>query len=701
MPEISEEKMEKMRKAAEDKMRTVDYQVDTLNIKDGEESWGGHSGWGLNSKGVITAHYNIFENGYINDNSIDNYTLYVHEQKHRDNMENGIYEYPMSWEQAYKTNMHDEISATMTELLQLREEYIQTGDISVFDKAPKLDFYKEAIEKGEIKPNSPYQEDFDKEMSFIVNGTRDMWVNDFSTMYVEQNLYFATNTYDDSGKYAQYYDENYERARKIAYNIGGVDFTKYMDKDVEIPQAANVKMIKEIANNSAMQKYYHLTDEQVFEKSGLPPYDGSISLHQYKQLLQHQLALNEFGANHQYVNVYNSETNDFTVKKYTLQEYLGTLSFDECKQEYEQLTSPKNKYAEDNKKDFPTFESYRQFNYNVKDFQEKFNAVTENEAFIDKMVEYQAQKYAKTGKDFPQDNPENYQKALNKLYCGAYDLLKPDETKLKSELSRPAEKIQNKSAWERTMENYLKAVGVSPEDAEYKAHNLAQKNKIIGGWGCFVGGPFVGAYNKAKELKHRMTHIEDEFGGEKYVGLWGKIKHKAKELKEDVKGWFKKSEPVKNEPTHPVNRQAPEYQQWKNEDGSRVSEVQHRKILDMNKGIIRQPTKSYDLKSPYVEKPDNLRVARPPQHTDTPNKSATIARMKSDVNKSQKAAAQSNKTVTDKSKTALKNTMKKDAAKAQKVASQTTQRKKVAKLGKKGYNQQQVLKNLYDKVFGR
>lgn len=700
MPKISEEEMEKMRKAAEDKMRTIDFQVDTVSV----DAAAGTAAYYRSGNNTITSNYEIEDDDSGHKYNQSNETL-THEQKHRDNYLQGFYAYAVSPEQAYKRNMHDEISATMAELISLRNEYIKTGDINVFDRIPKLSFYKEAIEKGEINPKSQYKEDFDKDMRLIVNGTQKMWTEKYGRdFYIDSSLWEYRNRGDHEGKYAAYWDQNYQNSLKIAYNIGGVDFTEYMDKDVEIPQEAYDKIAQEVLKNPSKQKYYHLTDEQVFKNSGLPPYDGSISLHQYKQLLQHQLAINKFGNNHREESIYNSETDDYTVKKYTLQEYLGTLSFDKCKQEYEQLISPKNKYAEDNKKYFPTFESYRQFNHNVKDFQEKFNTVAENEAFIDKIVEYQAQKYAKTGKDFPQDNPENYQKALNKLYCGAYDLLKPDETKLKSELSKPAEKIQNKSAWERTMENYLKAVGVSPEDAEYKAHNLAQKNKFIGGWGCFVGGPLLGAYTKAKDLKHRMTHIEDiedEFGGEKYVGLWGKIKHKAKEMKEDVKGWFKKSEPVKNEPTHPVNKQAPEYRQWKNEDGSRVSEVQHRKILDMNKGIIRQPTKSYDLKSPHVEKPDNLRVSRPPQHTDTPNKSATIARMKSDVNKSQKAASQGNKTVTNKSKDALKNTMKKDAAKAQQVASQTTQRKKVAKFGKKGYNQQQVLKNLYDKVFGR
>ena len=200
------------------------------------------------------------------------------------------------------------------------------------------------------------------------------------------------------------------------------------------------------------------------------------------------------------------------------------------------MLSPKVSNADEMKEKFPTFETYLKYmqSFETEYYQEKFNEATRNEAFIDKIVEYQAAEYAKTGKDFPQNNQQNYQKALNKIYCGAYDMLKPDETKLKSELSYSAEKLQNSSAWERTMENYLKSVGLSPKDAEYKAHNLAQENKIIGGWGCFVGGPFIGAYNKVKDLKHRMTHIVDENGEEQNVGLWGKIKHKASQIKKDL-----------------------------------------------------------------------------------------------------------------------------------------------------------------------
>ena len=651
MSELTKENMEKMRKAAEDKMRTIDYQVDTVSV----DAAAGTAAYYKSSNNTITSNYEIEDDdfGHKYNQSLETLT---HEQKHRDNYLQGFYAYAVSPEQAYKRNMHDEISATMTELISLREEYIKTGDISVFDRIPKLSFYKEAIEKGEINPKSQYKEDFDKDMRFIVNGTQKMWVEKYGRdSYIDSSIWEYLNRGDHEEKYAAYWDQNYQNSLKIAYNIGGVDFTKYMDKDVEIPREAYDKIAREVLENPSKQKYYHLTDEQIFEKSGLPPYDGSISLHQYKQLLQHQLAMNEFGNNHREGSMYNSETDEFTVKKYTLQEYLGTLSYDQCKQEYEQLISPKNKYAENNKKDFPTFESYRKFKYEVKDFQEKFNAATENEKFIDKIVEYQAHQYAKTGKKIPiEDNKQNYQNSLKKMYGGAYDLLRPDESKMKLNLSPEAQKIVAKSN-----EGFL--------------------DKMRAGF---------------RDLKHRMTQIKNEYSDfegeseEKYVGFWGKIKHKAQKMKNDVKGWFKKSEPVKNEPTHPVNKQKPEYRQWKNEDGSRVSEVQYRQILDMREPIITQPLQS------QAEK----------QSDNTSPKTATIAKMRSDIAKARWLESRP-KDNSDKNKIILKNKMKQDSAKAKNLSEnidkQKTTTKKVAKIGYKGPTQTQVFKDLYYKIFDR
>ena len=669
MAEMTEEEMEKARKLAEDKMRTIDFQVDTVTVdKVARAAAYFRDGDSVIGPNTITSNYVDDEDENSHQYNQSRETL-THEQKHRDNYLQGMYAYPVSLEQAYKRNMHDEISAMMTEIISLREEYIRTGDIHVFDKLPNAEFYKKAVENGEIKPNSPYQEDFDKEMHLIVNGSQKVWMDRWGyDFYISENSSFAVSTADIDGKYAAYWDENYQNAMKIAYNIGGVDYTKYMDKDVEIPQDGYAKMLEDM---HSYRKDFSLIPAQVFEKSGFPPYDGSISLYEYKKLLQHQMAVNN-----KFSNIWNEDG-----QKYTPQGYMEHLVSDEHKKEEKKLYETICSKNADFRKKYPNFAAF-QYSQCEYDREQLNNALQENnEAFIDKIVEYQAAEYAKTGKDFPKDNPENYQKALNKLYCGAYDVLKPDENNLKSNLSANAKKIADES------------------------------NK---GW-------FDNLRDKAQSLKHRLTYIkdeEDEFNNEKYVGLWGKIKHKASQIKKDltteievdengeewkgkcsvwkglknkVSNWFKASpqqEPVKNEPTHPVNKGTPEYPKWSKD--KRVSEVQHRQILDMRKPIIQQPTQS---------KTDH-------QQENTSVKTATTVKMKSDIKKAQLASGQlKNKNTSSQSKTILKSTMKKDASKAQKmsqnIGKQKTTTKKVAKIGYKGPTQTQMIKNLYHKVFDR
>lgn len=173
----------------------------------------------------------------FNKQSHDVYTA-CHEMKHRDNLQAGMYAYALNPEQAYKVNMHDEISANIAQLIAVRDEYLKTGNIDVLDNEPRFKFYKDAILNGEINPHSTKKEDFDREMRLIANGTKDMWIKKYShsNTYTKQNAVSGAYNCERNNKHSEYYNSNYERAKKIAYgNIGGVDFTKYMQGDVEIP----------------------------------------------------------------------------------------------------------------------------------------------------------------------------------------------------------------------------------------------------------------------------------------------------------------------------------------------------------------------------------------------------------------------------------------------------------------------------------
>ena len=502
--------------------RNIDFQVDTIPANRG-------------INGVFNTSANTVNISYKDGSTkIDSLP---HEQKHRDNYAAGMYAYAVSPEQAYKLNMHDEISANMASLLVLRQKYIETGDLSVFDYNEGDDryaFYKQAIANGEIKPGSPYQEDFDKEMAFIVNGTRNMWENEFGNIYVEQNASYA-KLGDESGKYAEYYDENYQRGMKIAYTIGGVDFTKYMDRDAEIPEAGKTEL-KWLESEK-------LSNKDFAKEYGIPAYDGSMSLEQYQKLVQHKLAMDKFMEN----SIFD-----------TPQDYVDVLA-----RQQKLYENPDWPYRDGLKK---------MLDEHIKDYNTAYKSINQN--LVAAAVKSAAREYAEQGKELPPANDKAYNAAVDKIYTyqvdlngdnlrykGAVSLRKTlcDEKMLNTKLPPEAEKVQNMSGWERTLYNYMITVGISEDEASGRAAAMAQKNKVLGGFATFVGAPVLGVWEKCKN----MFSSDDE--------------------------------KVENKPINPVNKNAPKYRKWEDKDGSRVSEVQHVEILDLTAQAIRKPTTSYAL----------------------------------------------------------------------------------------------------------
>ncbi|MBR5598606.1 MAG: hypothetical protein IKW39_01050, partial [Alphaproteobacteria bacterium] len=224
---------------ATERMRNVDFQVDTLTNSSSSGAY-----YTSSSNSITIGHF--LDDERKTEWSSSKGTL-IHEQKHRDNNSQGMYAYAISCEQAYKVCMHNEISANIAELIYWRDEYIKTGDIAVLENRrcnSLFGFYTEAVKEGKVNPFSNSKEDFDKEMSLIANGTRDMWERNYaSTQYLDDHISNARYYGEQDGKNAEFYDQNYERAKKIAYNIGGVDFTEYMDKEVEIPDAAKMRIV--------------------------------------------------------------------------------------------------------------------------------------------------------------------------------------------------------------------------------------------------------------------------------------------------------------------------------------------------------------------------------------------------------------------------------------------------------------------------
>ncbi len=514
---------------ATERMRNVDFQVDTLSVG---TSTGGYFSSGSNS---ITINY-VEGDKKFNEWSGSN-ALLVHEQKHRDNENQGLYAYAISKEQAYKLNMHDEISANICSLIYLRDKYLKTGDISVFEEeGGRFSFYANAIENGEINPFNNSKEDFDKEMSLIANGTRDMWLRTFSGIYIEQNCSYAKSNGEQDGKNAEFYDQNYERAKKIAYNIGGVDFTEYMDKEVEIPDSAKMRI---------------LPSEQLISQMNLPKYDGKMSLLQYQKLLQHAFLMKDRNVGINSKDLFPGSVE--TMGKFNLD--MGAY----C-------------YLTDGKLNDITQEMYRDALNNLSD-KDTLNR-------IKGIINNIAKDYEERGELLPKGDDKAYNDAVDKLYTGKVkfnqdDLKYEGEINLRkafnpndelplNELPIVAQKCQQKledmGGWKRGLKQYASFFG---EDVNLEnVSNLpAVVRYPLDVLGVYVGTPIVA-------------------GGKKIIEY-------GKAGVDSVKEWF--GEKKENIPVRPVKaNRKPKYEEWSKE--RRVSPVQNEQILNLMANVIEKPT---------------------------------------------------------------------------------------------------------------
>ncbi|MBP3546575.1 MAG: hypothetical protein J6K16_05535 [Alphaproteobacteria bacterium] len=404
--------------------RDVEFQVDTIP-----------QGAGYN--GVFIPKRNAVEISYKNGKTYTD-TL-PHEQKHKDNEIAGLYEYPVSPEQAYKIYMHDEISANIASLIVLRQKYLETGDISVFDYNggdDRYKFYKEAIEKGEINPRSEYKEDFNKEMALIANGTRNMWEDEFAQVYNKSSLSCAKFSSDKDGKYAEYHDKNYKRALKIAYNIGGVDFSEYMNRDAEIPEIGKKGIADYMADYKEKNKINEMSSQQIVEKFGVPKFNGDMSLEQYQKLVQHKLAMDEFLDN----RVWQEDTNEKYIEEICLQKIL----YDEP--DYVNL---RNTIKE-------TLGTYK-YIYTLAQ-----NNV--DQKIVDAAVNSVAREYAQRGEELPKVNEKAYNDAVNQIYtynvefnnnkrnvCLKETLV--DDSLIKTNLPQYAKSVQDNAGWKSKLYN--------------------------------------------------------------------------------------------------------------------------------------------------------------------------------------------------------------------------------------------------------
>ena len=526
MVELTEEQKASMEAAAKEReKRVVEVQYDTVKNTTSYAS----SGWGA----VRVNHVK----GEDEFNNLANSTPVIeHEVKHNDNNDRGIYAYPMSQEQIYKVNMHDEISANMAELVYLRDQYLKTGDISIFEK--EFDgcfaFYAEAIKNGTIEPNSDDPEKFAQEMAFMVNGTQKMWMDIFSESYIEQNAAASIEFNDPEGKYKQFYDENYAKAVKSCYNIGGIDFSLYMQQDVEIPQAGLEKMeemrrFNKVTGSDSYEALSEYTNAEITQKYGLPAYEQGMSMEEYEKLLKHHLAAEDFMSK---VN-----ESDYAAKANSSSDIMQNPQF---KEDYNQSISNNSPFI---------------------------GGAIDSQAALIAFKTAARECYEKDGK-FPESDGVTYKKARDNLLCFDVTNIKTGEKERVSLINilNPEDNLPIYN--QDTVTTRLEAIKESVD----KHNSWWQKTKD------WVADKKDKAVNWAKDTKDTAKRWIDKPLGEKISSL-----------KDKFLGLFKKEEKadVKNEVINPIYHG--EFREWKDENGSRVSSVMEKEILDLRQDVIAKP----------------------------------------------------------------------------------------------------------------
>ena len=190
-----------------------------------------------------------YGNGYITRNYVDknnmykmSLSLFSHEDWHAHNDE-------IKWRlrfkytpfEYYKLCMHDEISANIAALLTVRYQYIYAENKKEFAQKFKgriFEFYFKAIEKGDINPLRANPKDREKEYALIANGVQKVWMERCAKGYMP-TIYGMLQRYVERNGLIENSRKNYNYVRGYMYNIGGVDFYKYMKHDI-VPEDERV-----------------------------------------------------------------------------------------------------------------------------------------------------------------------------------------------------------------------------------------------------------------------------------------------------------------------------------------------------------------------------------------------------------------------------------------------------------------------------
>lgn len=291
----SQEKAKRLQALKEKRGITFDSDTIRINKNNYQEDWLQGNGSGAYYEGLkdkITVHYfkvdtagmgpidgvdaleqAEFMNTYYNSDAV-----LVHENKHRDNEAKGlerIISFDVSQRQAIKLQEHNEVSANIAGLLNVREKYLQTGKLDI--NHPMYQFYEDAVLNGKIDPHSNDKAMFDKEMHLIVNGVKDYWDKHSHKQYDSSHFNFSRIR-----SFAKDNDQQYQKGLDICYTYGGVNLKKYMDKDFELSPNLE-KQVSDYENSAKAYLFWAVKPSFYLAEYGIKPIVHKLSNEENKK----------------------------------------------------------------------------------------------------------------------------------------------------------------------------------------------------------------------------------------------------------------------------------------------------------------------------------------------------------------------------------------------------------------------------------
>jgi len=138
----------------------------------------------------------------------------------------------------------DEISANLCAILTARYEYLYSKDPqSVIQKYQNtyMKFYFDAIKTGQITPNS--EKISDTERAFLINGTKNMWLQKFWSVYLNTFIK-KLNIHVEHFGVVPDNNKEYLLLRNNMLHMGGINFASYLKHDITIKNQQILSLAK-------------------------------------------------------------------------------------------------------------------------------------------------------------------------------------------------------------------------------------------------------------------------------------------------------------------------------------------------------------------------------------------------------------------------------------------------------------------------